>query len=139
MDAPLASPFAEAVGGLLLGSAEFVERMERLLSPRTEDRSLPGLGKLRHRPPLTSIARIVAKHFGTDADNWQPETRQADASRAVTAYLARREFGHRVQQIADALGYRSHGSVRNAILHVESGNNRLRRDVHKLKEALTND
>jgi len=35
--------------------------------------------------------------------------------------------------------YRSHGSVRNAILRVEGGNDRLQRDVRKLKATLTND
>ncbi len=88
---------------------------------------------------LTSIARVVAEHFGTDADNWQPPSRHDDASRAVAAYLARREFGYPAKEIADTLGYRSHGSVRNSILRVEGSNDRLQRDVRKVKATLTND
>lgn len=136
---PTVSPFAKAVGGLLLGSTEFVDRMRHLLSNRPEDRQMPQLTKLRHRPLLPTIARVVAQHFGTEADNWQPESRHDDASRAVAAYLARRQFGYSAKETASALGYRSHGSVRNAILRVERGNNRLQRDVRKLKVALTND
>ncbi len=133
------SPFADAVGGLLLGSVEFVDRMRRLLSDRAEDRATPQLTKLRHRPPLTSIACVVAEYFGTDADNWQPESRHDDASRAVAAYLARREFGYPAKSIAENLGYRSHGSVRNAILRVEGSNDLLQHDVRKLKATLAND
>ncbi len=136
---PLASPFADAVGGLLLGSAEFADRMRRLLRDRAEDRAMPQLTRLRHRPSLPSIARVVAEHFGADADNWIPQSRHDDASRAVAAYLARREFGYPAKETADALGYRSHGSVRNAVLRVEGGNDRLHRDVRKLKAQLAND
>ena len=98
---------------------EFVDRIRRLLSDCAEDRATPELTKLRHRPPLTSIARVVAEYFGTDADNWQPESRHDDTSRAVAANLARHEFGYPAKNIAETLGYRSHGSVRNAILRVE--------------------
>ena len=110
---------ADAVGGLLLGCVEFVDRMRRLLSDRAEDRGTPQLTKLRHRPPLTSIVCVVAEYSGTDADNWQLESRHDDASRAVAAYLARREFGFPAKRIADTFGYRSHTSMRNAILRVE--------------------
>jgi len=136
---PLESPFADAVGGLLLGSVEFVDRMGRLLSNRAEDIATPQLTRLRHRLPLTSIVCAVAEYFDTDADNWQPGSRHDDASRAVVAYLARREFGYSAKQIADTLGYGSHGSVRNAILRVEGSNDLLQRDVRKLKAILTND
>ena len=78
-------------------------------------------------------------HFGTDADKWQPGSRHDDASRAVAAYLARREFGYPPKDIAQTLGYRSHGSVRNAMLRVEANNDLLQHDVRKLKATLAVD
>jgi chromosomal replication initiation ATPase DnaA len=136
---PLQSPFADAVGGLLLGAEDFIDRMHHLLSNRTEDRATPQLGRLRHRPSLTGIIHGVAKYFGTDVENWKPRSRHDDASRAVAAYLARCEFGYPAKETAAALGYRSHGSVRNAVLRIERGSDRLQRDIHKLKVMLAND
>jgi REP element-mobilizing transposase RayT len=136
---PLQSPFADAVGGLLLGAEDFIDRMQHLLSNRTVDRATPQLGRLRHRPPLTLIIHVVAKYFGTDVENWKPRSRHDDVSRSVVAYLARCEFGYPAKETADALGYRSHGSVRNAVLRIERGSDRLQRDIRKLKAILTND
>ncbi len=81
----------------------------------------------------------VAEYFSKDADNWQPESRHDDASRAVAAYLARPDSGFPAKSIAETLGYRSHGSVRNAILRVERSNDLLQHDVRKLKATLAND
>ena len=136
---PLPSPFADAVGGLLLGADDFIEWMQHLLSNRTEDQATPQLRRRRHRPPLSLILRVVAEYFGTDVGNWKPRSRHDDASRAVAAHLARREFGYPAQETADALGYQSHGSVGNAILRTEKGSNHLQRDIRKLKAMLAND
>jgi hypothetical protein len=115
-----ASPFAAAAGGLLVGSAAFVERMRGLLAGRPKDQGLPQLERLRPRPPLATIAAVVAGHFGRDPHDWAEGMRSDDASRVVAAYLARRRFGYSAREVADALGYRSHGSVRNALLRVEA-------------------
>jgi hypothetical protein len=142
---PPPSPFAQAIGGLLLGSTQFVERMRRSLAARAPDRALPELTKLRHRPSLAEIGAAVACHFGADdrkrnhAMHWQPGTRNDDASRAVAAYLARREFGYSAAEVAQALAYRSHGSVRNAILRIEQGGTELRRCLATLRAVLAND
>lgn len=50
VDNPPPSPFAEAVGSLLLGSAAFVTRVRRLLQDRPEDAGIPQLKQLRPRP-----------------------------------------------------------------------------------------
>ena len=136
---PKKSPFADAVGGLLLGSAEFVARIQKLLKSRPADKALPQLEKLRPRPPLERIARAVAGHFGRDAAAWSAGTRSDDASRAVAAYLARRRFGYSAQEVAAWLGYSSHGSVRNALARVESGGTHLLGVVEELTQRLTND
>lgn len=133
------SPFAGAVGGLLLGSAEFVAHIEKLLKSRPADKALPDLEKLRRRPALEQIAEAVADYFGRDVAAWSAGTRSNDASRAVAAYLARRRFGYRAGEVAEWLGYSGHGSVRNALARVESCGNDLLDVVDELARDLTSD
>ena len=102
-----------------MGSAAFVEHIQHLLEDRPADGSQPQLVQLRRRPSLEEIAEAVAAHFGRDAAKWSPGTRSDDAGRAVAAYLARRRFGYSAREVAAALGYRSHGSVRNALARIE--------------------
>jgi putative transposase len=132
------SPFAEAIGGLLVGSAAFVERIGQLIKGRPADPALPQLAKLRLRPPLAAICAAAASHFGRLVDSWAEGTRSDDASRAVAAYLARRRFGYAACEVAEALRYRSHGSVRNALARVESDAS-LARTAEKLYGYLAND
>jgi REP element-mobilizing transposase RayT len=138
MSAPPVSPFAGAIGGLVVGSAGFLERIRALLEGRPVDKALPQLAKLRPRPSLEAICGVVASQFGRAADSWAEGTRSDDASRAVAAYLARRRFGYSAREVAEALGYRSHGSVRNALLRVEDAKS-LSGMVETLHRRLAND
>lgn len=133
------SPFASAVGGLLLGSAAFAVRIKALLGDRPVDKSLPQLEQLRPRVAIDKIVAVVAAHFQVDPRQWKPGTRSDDASRAVAAYLARRRLGYSAGAVATALGYRSHGSVCNALARIESGNEGLLGTVDRLYRKLTVD
>ena len=133
---PPRSPFADALGGLLLGSQEFVARMRGLLRDRPYDEALPQLEQLRPRPSLAEIARAVAEHFGHDPSDWGPGRRVDDASRAVAAYLARRHFRYPAREVAAALGYGSHGSVHNALRRIDAGSATLKRTVANLRRKL---
>jgi REP element-mobilizing transposase RayT len=130
------SPFAEAVGGLLLGSERFVARVRRLLAGRPADAGLPELGQLRRRPSLRRIVEEVAQQFGHDPDDWQQGRRIDDASRALAAYLARRHFGYSAQDVAAALGYRGHGGVSSAVARIESAAAVIRRTAELLAARL---
>lgn len=130
------SPFADARGGLLVGSEGFLNRVRKLIDGRPTDEAMPQLKNLRRRPPLTEIASVVARHFGYDPACWTPGHRSDDAGRAVAAYLARRRFGYAAAEVAQALGYRSHGSVRNALARVEAGNRQLQKTLKVLHGKL---
>jgi len=82
---------------------------------------------------------VVAAALDVAPDDWAPGRRQADASRAVAAYLARRRFGYRAREVAAALGYASHGGVVAAVRRIETAGPNLRRTVTKLERAITND
>ncbi len=116
-----------------------MERTKALLGERPTDSALAQLEQLRQSVPIEQIIAAVALHFEIEATQWKPGTRSDDASRAVAAYLARRHFGHSAADVAAALGYRSHGSVRNALLRIESANVNLLRTVKELYRKLTSD
>ena len=75
---------------------------------------------------------MVAAHFGSDPSRWTAGRRSDDISRAVAAYLGR-HFGHSAAEVAQALGYRSHGSVRNALARVESAGKDVQNTLTKLE------
>ena len=136
IEQPPSSPFAAALEGMVLGSEQFVARVRRLLDDRPPDRNVPQQERIRARPPLEEIVRVVGEHFGQDTTCWSPGRRSDDASRAVAAYLARRRFGYPAGTVAAALGYRSASSIPRAVARVESGNQRLQRTVAKLERSL---
>ena len=136
VDVPPPSPFAKAVGGLLLGSDAFVARVQRMLQGRPDDAAVPQLRQLQPRPELLRIVEEVASHFGHDPADWRCGRRVDDASRALAAYLARRHFGYSAGQVAAALGYRSHGGVSNAIARIESAGPALQQTAQDLARKL---
>ena len=134
-DPPL-QPFAEAVGGLLLGSEEFVARVRALLDDQKEDAGLPELRQLRPRPPVARIVEEVAEYYGNDAADWRPGRRVDNAGRAMAAYLARRRFGYSAREVASALGYRGHGGVASAVSRIESADAEIQRTAEELVRNL---
>lgn len=136
VDDPPPSPFAEAVGQLLLGSEAFVARVRQLLHDRPDDSALPQLRQLRPRPTLRRIVEEVAAHFGHDPEDWQQGRRVDDASRALAAYLARRRFRYSARQVAAALGYRGHGGASSAVARIESAGTAIQRTAEELARKL---
>ena len=132
-------PWETAVQGLILGREQFVEKIRRLLSGRPVDRSLPTVEALRPRPSLSRIAEMVAHEFGADRAAWSAGRRVDDASRAAAAWLARRRFGYQVRQIADALGYTSHGGVVGAVQRIDAASAELRKTLAKLERRASID
>jgi REP element-mobilizing transposase RayT len=136
MEEPVPSPFAGAVGGLILGSGTFVDRIRRMLDDKTDESDVPQLKQVRHRPSLAGIVARVAEFFDVDPSCWKPGTRSDGAARAVAAYLARRCFGYPATETAEALGYRDHSSVGRAIRRVESGTTELQETVEHIQRQL---
>lgn len=138
LEEPPRSPFAEAVGGLIVGTSEFVDRIRRLIQDRPEDQEIPQLEQVRRRPELATIAAAVAAHFAVEPSRWAVGRRSDDAARAVAAYLARCRFGYPASETAAALGYRDHSGIGRAVRRVEQGGAELQRTVEGLERQLTN-
>jgi putative transposase len=138
LDDPPVSPFKGTVGGVLLGSSSFVDRMRRMLDERPEEPDVIELKQLRRRPPLDEIVAMVAEHFQVNPRDWVPGRRCNDAARAVAAYLARRRFGYAAVEVAAALGYRDHSSTGRAVRRIESGTPQLQAAAKALERRLLN-
>ncbi len=133
------SPFARAVGGVILGGEAFVARVRALLAEQPPDPELPELEELRSRPTLEQIVTVVGERFGQDGSAWLPGKRADDAGRAVAAYLARRQFGYSAGAVARALGYRDHSGVSRAVARVEAAGASLRTTITDLARTLGSD
>jgi putative transposase len=136
IEQPPDRPFAAALGGLLLGSEKFIDRMRDVLDQRPADAAIPALAPLRSRPPLDRIVAVVCEHFGDDSGQWRPGRRVDGIGRAAVAYLARRHFGYTAGEVAAELGYRGHGSVHNAVRRIETGGAKLKKTLSKMLRNL---
>jgi REP element-mobilizing transposase RayT len=139
LERKLDPPWASAAGGLILGGERFVEKIRGLLEGRPRDVSLPMVQALRPRPTLARIIEVVVAEFDVDPTTWSPGRRNEDAGRPIAAWLARRRFGYKTQEIAQALGYRSHGGTVAAIRRIEAACETLGRTLRKLEGQLAND
>ncbi len=139
LNVKLGVPWADAAYGLLIGSDAFVAKMRKQLSSREDDPDLPQLRAMRARPSLETIADRTANVFGVDAAKWRPGTRVDNASRAVAAYLARREYGYPAVDIAKYLGYSRSSSVAQAVARVTISLGHLQRKLNRITRDLSND
>ena len=87
LDQPPQSPFARAVGGLIVGTHEFVDRIQRMVEHKPDNVEVPQLQQVRYRPELSVIVAVVAAHFRTDPGRWAAGRRSNDAARAVARVL----------------------------------------------------
>ncbi len=134
---PPASPFSGAVGGLLLGSEAFVDRIRHLLRDRSEAEGVPELKRLRSRPSLDQILAEVATYFDCPEECWSPGRRSDEAARAMAAYLARCRFGYSATAVADRLGYRGPSSVSHAVRRIEKSTAALKAVAADLEAKLS--
>jgi REP element-mobilizing transposase RayT len=115
----LDSPLAKAVHGVVLGSEDFLKRVQKLLAGRPSTVEIPDLGRLKPRPELAEVISAVCRQFKADPSRWKPGTRYDGLERAVAAYIVRRATGLPSLAIAEALGYRNVSSISVACRRAE--------------------
>jgi len=108
---PPSSPFREAFGGWVLGSARFVERVRALAGPVGKDplapeaRALAGLS-------VNAILAAVARYYGV-AESELSRRHGSMEARAAAAWLCRRYAEAPQRELAPLLGLSGAGSVPN--------------------------
>jgi len=139
LDRPPASPFDDAVHGLILGSDRFVTKVKRMLDGRAPDKATPVLARLRDRPSLERVVKAAATEFGCDVASWRPGRRVDELGRAAAAWLAKVRFGYTSNEVAQTLGYSSPSSVTKAIVRMELRLSSQARTLRRIEKHLSAD
>lgn len=108
------APWERAVGGALIGAADFVERMRKRLGKPA--REVPGSRALAPRRGYRQWRQLMEGLLG---EPWgQISARHGDPARDVLFLAARRLGGVRLREIAEAEGL-DYGSVANALYRIK--------------------
>lgn len=126
---PPASPFRDAFGGWVLGSAQFIERLRTLAGPVSADPPAPEARQLAGLQP-EAICAAVAEFYGLDPSVL---THRGDphVARAVAAWLCRRHTEATLHQLAARLGLSRADSVPNLTRRIDA---KLHRPTPLLRE-----
>lgn len=116
--APPPSPFREAFGGWILGSARFVERLRALAGPVAADSPSPEARQLAGLDPEAACAAVTA-YYGLDPEALR---RKGDphVARAVAAWPCRRHAEAPLRELAPRPGLSRGDSVPNLTRRVEA-------------------
>ena len=129
-------PFDGVVEGLVLGSQGFIDRIRELISQRSDDPAVVEIHRLRVRPSLGDIARVATHQRKASSTQWRQGRRSDDGSRAVIAFVSRRWYGYRCNEIAEMLGYTSVSSISRSVRHVETNIDKYQELLGLLKKRL---
>jgi uncharacterized protein YgbK (DUF1537 family) len=130
---------ADALHGVVLGSERFVSKVRRLLKSRKDDPEVPALREFETRPTIERITQAVCEVTAADPARWIRGRRNDDASRAMTAYVARVSYGYSSKAVAAKLGYSWHSAVHRAIGRVTSGGKTMARTLEAVQANLASD
>ena len=78
---------------------------------------------------MERILDVVVDATGEDRNAWRPGRRSDSTGRAVAAFLARRQLGYSATEVATALRYKSHSSVRRDVERIKPPTPQLARTI----------
>jgi hypothetical protein len=115
---PPSSPFREAFGGWVLGSARFVADLRGRTDPSATNPPLAEARQLSGADPDAICAAVIA-HFGLPADGL---ARRGDRhiARALAAWLCRRHSEASLRELADRFGLSRADSVPNLTRRIDA-------------------
>ena len=115
---PPASPFRETFAGWVLGSADFVDRLRRLIGPAAaSDPPLPGARRLAAMHP-DAVFRAVAESYGLSEEAFV-RRHERHMGRAVAAWLCRHHTEATLRELVERLGLGRADSVPNLTRRVD--------------------
>ena len=83
---PPASPLEGAVGGMFLGSREWVERWRRLMAAEPVREGVPAQRQLAWRPTVADVVETVSEGFGVEASELCVSRRHGNEARLAAIY-----------------------------------------------------
>ena len=117
---PPESPLAAAVGGMFLGSTEWVDRWRRRLAAEPLREDVPLQRELAWRPTLEDVAGTVSEAFGVEPSDLYVSRRHGNEARSAAIYLARRMSDAAVGEIGKYFGGVSLAAISKTVARVES-------------------
>lgn len=114
-----ASPLEQVVGKVLLGSADWVERMRKTLGHVKPDDNVPERGWLAWRPSTEQIESAVAEAFGVDVDGLLAKRVRNNQARAAALYLIRRLTNVPTTKLAERYGGVSQAAISKAVARAD--------------------
>ena len=98
------SPLATAIGGVLLGTASWVDRMKQRLESRPPQSDVPGRRLLALRPSLTAVVKAVCAACEAEPAELSAVRRRGNDARMEAVYLARECSAQPVTHLACHFG-----------------------------------
>ena len=117
---PPKSPLATALGGMFLGSAEWVEWWRRRLAAEPVREDVPAQRKLAWRPTLEDVAGVVSEAFGVEQAELCVSRRHGNEARSAAIYLTRQVTDEPVEMIGKHYGGVSMAAISKTVARVES-------------------
>jgi len=134
-----ASPLEAVVGGMFLGSGEWVDRWRRRLALEPLREGVPAHRQLAWRPPLADIVAAVSEAFDVEPAQVLVSRRHGNEARSAAIYLARRVADEAVGAIAQYFGGVTSAAISKVVARVEDrrgGDRAWDRRLAKLWESL---
>jgi REP element-mobilizing transposase RayT len=113
------SPLEDVVANVLLGSAEWVERMRRGLGEEDPDANVPLRKQLAWRPSMEEIEQETAAEFGVAKRVLQAKRVRNNEARAAALCLIRRLTSVPATQLATRYGGVSPAAISKAVQRAE--------------------
>jgi len=115
----LKSPLEAAVGGMFLGSGEWVERWRRRLAEEPVRNGLPARNQLAWRPTLDDLVATVSQVFEVDRSELFAVRRRPNDPRSAAIYLARHLTDEAVREIGRYFGGVSTAAISKTVARAE--------------------
>ncbi len=105
------SPWTHLVGQIYLGSAEWINELQKRIASAPRSAEHPRVQLEPARPPLNDIVEVVARAFDSTVTRVKSERAHVVAAKSIAAFIAFEDGLYRQTDIATALEIRGRSSV----------------------------
>lgn len=138
----LENPNKDAVGGFILGGADFVGWVkDTFLATRKDEKEVPELKKLKPRVSTTTILQAVCDEFGCTEDQIREKGRNRNKGRAIAIYLSRYHSGLSCKNLGKVFGGISGAGITMTYKKASreiAQNKRLKGRINRIKRRIFN-
>lgn len=111
--------FQQVVGNVLLGLAEWVERMRRSLAQTKADKNVPQRQQLAWRTSVAEIEAVVAQEFKVEPATMHSKRVRMNEARSAAVYLIRKLTTESTASLADRYGGVSAAAISKSVARTE--------------------